>query len=216
MKITTVMKFVYDILKNPSSLIELNKWWFYYKQKDKSPLNYEIPWMTFKAIDYLSKYLKPEMEIFEWGSGGSTLFFAKRVKKVISIEHDKKWFCYETDLLKKYKNIELHLIEPQKTGIYENKRKEYKGLYFDQYVNSIEKYDKFDVIVIDGRQRNLCLKKAINHIKKGGIIVFDNFDRKYYKKSLMFVNNNMFERIDCYGFVPFGTMQSLTTIFRRK
>lgn len=215
MKLNTLTDFLFDIVKNPNSLLELKKWYFYYKQKDKSPLDYKIPWMTFSAIDYLSNYLKKDMELFEYGSGGSTLFFADKVKQVISIEHDKNWYDYEIKTLEILNNLELHLIEPDKSGMYRNKREGYQNLFFDNYVNSIDKYDKFDVIIVDGRQRNICFQKAIKHIKKDGIIVFDNFDRNYYQKSLELINND-FEIINCKGFVPFGTMQSLTTLFKKK
>ncbi len=30
--------------------------------------------------------------LFEFGSGNSTLFFAERVKNVISVEHNKEWY----------------------------------------------------------------------------------------------------------------------------
>jgi len=216
MKTKSQIKFIIDLLNNPKSLLELKKWYFYYKQKDKSPLDYKIPWMTFSAIDYLSNYLKKDMELFEYGSGGSTLFFAERVRKIISIEHDKSWYEYEIKILDELNNLELHLIEPDENGIYKNKRDGYQNLYFDNYVNTIDKYDMFDVIIVDGRQRNICFKKALQHIKKNGIIVFDNFDRSYYQKSLDLINDNDFEIINCKGFVPFGTMQSLTTIFQKK
>ena len=216
MKLNTFKIFLIDIIKNPKSLLELKKWYFFYRQQNRSPLDYEIPWMTFSTIEYLSHYLTQDMELFEWGSGGSTLFFSQKVKKIISIEHDKEWYNYEINKLSNLKNLELYLIEPEQNGIYKNKRKGYENLYFDSYVNFIDKYDKFDVIIVDGRQRNECFKKALQHVKKDGIIVFDNFDRNYYYKSLKLIDKNEFEIINCRGFVPFGTMQSLTTIFRKK
>ena len=209
------IKFIIDLFKNPSSLLELKKWYFYYKQKNRTPLDYEIPWMTFKAINYLSSFLQKDMELFEYGSGGSTLFFARKVKKIISIEHDKSWYNYEINKLKEISNLELFLIEPEKQGKFSNKRKGYRKVFFDKYVNSIDKFEKFDVIIVDGRQRNICFQKAVYHIKKGGIIVFDNFDREYYQKSLNEIDDT-FEIINFQGFVPFGTMQSLTTIFKKK
>jgi hypothetical protein len=51
--------------------------------KDLKP----IPWMTYPFIDFISDRLSPDMEIFEYGSGNSTLYFASKVKWVYSIEH---------------------------------------------------------------------------------------------------------------------------------
>ena len=40
-----------------------------------------LPWMTYPFIEFISKKLNLDHEIFEFGSGSSTLFFAKKVKK---------------------------------------------------------------------------------------------------------------------------------------
>ena len=34
-----------------------------------------IPWVTHGAKKWLDSYLKKDMKVFEWGSGGSTLYF---------------------------------------------------------------------------------------------------------------------------------------------
>jgi hypothetical protein len=217
MKIKTLKRFIMDIFKNPASITELKKWYHYYSKKnEKSPLDYKIPWMTFSAIDYLEKNLTKDMNVFEYGSGGSTLFFSQRVNTITSIEHDKGWYDYELNILSKLNNLELKLIVPQLNGRLLNHGKDYENMYFDNYVNSIDDYeDKFDLIIVDGRQRNECFKKAILKVKCGGVIVFDNFDREHYQKSLECVNATDFEILSFYGFVPFGTMQSLTTIFKK-
>ncbi|MDM8553380.1 hypothetical protein QUF75_01435 [Desulfococcaceae bacterium HSG7] len=58
----------------------------------KTPLKDVQPWIAFGAIRFLEKHLHEDMHVFEYGIGGSTLFFAKRVKAVVSIEHDKEWY----------------------------------------------------------------------------------------------------------------------------
>jgi hypothetical protein len=51
-----------------------------------------IPWFTYPAIEYLSHLDLSEFSVFEYGSGYSTLFWLKRVKEIISVEHDKGWY----------------------------------------------------------------------------------------------------------------------------
>ena len=58
----------------------------------KTPLDLEIPWFAYAAIDFLETFLQPHMTVCEYGSGGSTLFFAARAKSVFSIEDNPKWF----------------------------------------------------------------------------------------------------------------------------
>src|SRR5947209_17002794 len=75
----------------------------------KSPLDWEIPWFSYAAIDFLESFLQPQMVAFEYGSGGSTLFLAKRVKYVYSVEDNPEWFervCQRTNQ-KKITNVNI-------------------------------------------------------------------------------------------------------------
>src|SRR5256885_13380082 len=56
-----------------------------------SPLDLELPWFSYAAIDFLADELTPEMEVCEYGSGGSELFFGGRTHRVFSVEENPKW-----------------------------------------------------------------------------------------------------------------------------
>ena len=56
--------------------------------KDGNP----IPWYTYPAIEYLSQFDYSDKEIFEFGCGYSSMFWANRAKKVTSIEDNINWF----------------------------------------------------------------------------------------------------------------------------
>ena len=58
---------------------------------EANPVADERPWITFPAIEFLERTLTRDMRVFEYGAGGSTLFFATRVKEVVSIEHEGAW-----------------------------------------------------------------------------------------------------------------------------
>ena len=45
-----------------------------------------IPWYTYPAIEYLSQFDYSQKKIFEFGTGYSSMYWAKRAQKVISIE----------------------------------------------------------------------------------------------------------------------------------
>jgi hypothetical protein len=51
-----------------------------------------IPWYTYPATEYLSHLDFSRLTVFEYGSGNSTLWWAKRAKSVFSVEDDKDWF----------------------------------------------------------------------------------------------------------------------------
>ena len=58
----------------------------------RSPLDLEIPWFSYAAIDFLDTFLKPHMVGFEYGSGGSTLFLSRRIKFLYSVEDNPDWY----------------------------------------------------------------------------------------------------------------------------
>src|SRR5258705_9406984 len=65
-----------------------------------TPLDLELPWFSYAAIDFLADHLTPDMDVCEYGSGGSTLFFSRRTRRVTSIEDNPQWFELVTRRLK--------------------------------------------------------------------------------------------------------------------
>ena len=50
-----------------------------------------VPWYTWPAVEYLEQLDFSGRKVFEYGSGNSTLWWAERVREVISCEHDPVW-----------------------------------------------------------------------------------------------------------------------------
>jgi len=96
------------------NLIRFYPSWAYRLASQSSPLDEGIPWITFEAIEFLKKSLRKDMSVFEYGSGGSTVFFAKRVKKIITVEHNPEWNQKVLDTTKKhgFNNCEINLTKP--------------------------------------------------------------------------------------------------------
>ena len=196
------------------------KWRFYRTKNDT--LFYRIPWITFPAIHYLEKYIRNDMNVFEYGCGGSTLFFAKRVHEVISVEHDVVWYTKLTDYIKlqNINNVKLKNIEPLKVDgveqLYSSGNESYSDLSFKNYVTEIENYpdNYFDVVFIDGRSRVACFLHSIPKLKKGGIIVWDNTERSRYRDNFFSQPHNL-KKIEVPGPTAFSNDFTLTTIFNK-
>ena len=77
-----------ELIRHPQELPYAPRW-FHSMLPGHSPLQDETPWITFRAIDWLDAFLKPDMDVFEYGAGGSTLYLAKRARRVVSVEHDE-------------------------------------------------------------------------------------------------------------------------------
>src|SRR5271170_976341 len=50
-----------------------------------------IPWLTYPATRFLESIVKPNWRVFEFGCGSSSLWWASRVREVLSVEHDDEW-----------------------------------------------------------------------------------------------------------------------------
>jgi len=138
----------------------------------KTPLDLELPWFSYAAIDFLQGYLRPDMQVCEYGSGGSTLFFARRVKSVVSIEDNPQWF----ELVSR--RIAQESISNVVLQLHPFDFKNPVGFEASNYLNAIPD-DPLDVIVVDGSEewtqvRPVCFQKAESGVKPGGIIVVDD------------------------------------------
>lgn len=138
----------------------------------KTPLDLALPWFSYAAIDFLEEFLEPQMTVCEYGSGGSTLFFARRVKSVFSIEDNPKWFELVRQRLHhdSLQNVTMELCPFD--------FKDPVGFEHSAYLHAIPD-ERFDVIVVDGSEewiqvRPQCFKRAENRVKPGGIIVVDD------------------------------------------
>ncbi len=60
------------------------------------------PWFTYATIDWLSANLRPNFNVFEYGCGGSTLYFAKRARKVMSVELNGTDWWWKPCSMKEY------------------------------------------------------------------------------------------------------------------
>lgn len=138
----------------------------------KTPLDLEIPWFSYAAIDFLEDFIKPHMTVCEYGSGGSTLFFARRADSVFSIEDNPEWFERVQNRLKEksVSNVTMKLFPFD--------FKNPVGFENSDYLKAIPDRP-FDIIVVDGSEewtqvRPVCFQRAESKVKPGGIIVLDD------------------------------------------
>jgi len=165
------------------------------------------PWITFGARDHLQACLNKESRVFEWGSGGSTLFLLKHAGEVVTIEHDAAWFQRVTELLQANDQINWTpvLIEPESDTTvvvdansvgdwtkYTTGDVNYQKHRFTNYVKVIDQYPDhyFDVVIVDGRSRPACIVHGFKKLKPGGTLILDNSEVKYYDASIQFLKDN--------------------------
>lgn len=166
----------------------------------KSPVgpNLEpIPWVTYSFIDFIANRIQKEHTIFEFGSGNSTIYYAIRARKVVSVEHDKGWF--EKISSSTPSNSEMIYCELQKGGDY-CKMPESMKL-------------KFDIIIVDGRDRVNCCFHSIAALTEGGVVVLDDSEREHYAAAISFFKDRGFKELSFSGISPGLFYRKSTSVF---
>jgi hypothetical protein len=156
-----------------------------------------IPWVTYSFIDFIKERLNKQLTVFEYGSGSSTLFYAKRVLRVVSVEHDEDW--YQKIVNDKPANAEMIFTKLERGGEYAKKA---------ALLN-----EKFDVIIVDGRDRINCCKNSINALSEKGVLVLDDSERDDYKEARTFLKGAGFKELSFSGISPGLFYLKSTSVF---
>jgi hypothetical protein len=181
--------------------------------------NLPIPWYTFDAIDFLQKNLNKNHIIFEFGCGASTLFFSSKVKKVVSLESNRRWFEIIISILKNSGDflLEENYFSNANCEIFLNE----DALNQDEYQNFAQNYSqknniKFDFLIVDSLKRFECVKNSFEAVKNDGYLILDDSERTNYQKIFDFLQKNNFYYRDFVGIAPAQLRIKKTTFFKLK
>lgn len=154
----------------------------------------EKPFMTFKERCFYKKLLmtlsvQGSIEIFEYGAGFSTIYFAKFLRSkgirfhIHSIENNKEW--YEDVGRRVIRDglgdfVTLHLRE---FTAHESAPQTANELDYIDFPKTLKK--RFDLIVVDGRFRRRCLEGVTKDLLKPKAVVFlHDAERTFYHEPL--------------------------------
>jgi predicted O-methyltransferase YrrM len=140
--------------------------WSRLKDKLHQRLHPEEPWLTPAVVHILDQHLTKEMIGLEFGSGRSTVWFARHLGKLTSIEHSPEWFKRVNNLLRNAgaHNVELFLRENSTNDDYSSA------------ANQINN-GSLDFVLVDGIDRGKCAVSSLEKLKPGGILVIDDVHR---------------------------------------
>lgn len=156
------------------------------------------PWFTYPALHFLAERVHPSWHVFEYGAGHSTLWWAARVSAVVSVENDHGW--YERMRRRAPMNVELMRL-PVEDG---------------SYAAAIDAWPaRFDVVVIDGRDRVACARHTLEALTPDGVVVWDNADRAEYAEGYRVLTDAGFRRLDFWGLGPVNGDAWCTAVFYR-
>jgi len=188
------------LIRNKKSYLYTSGWMRSLEQRKPIDKNGDaMPWMNFPIIKLLEERLTTDLDLFEFGSGYSTQFYAQKVNTVTSLEYDEEWY----QLIKSTapKNVTLCF-----------RGKDIDGDYC-RAIGSTSK--KYDVVVIDGRDRVNCLKQSIPFLSPKGVLLLDDSQRERYREGIDFALDIGFREISFEGLKPGGNEVDRTTILYR-
>lgn len=163
--------------------------------KDGNP----IPWMNFPVVALLKEKLTSDLNLFEYGSGYSTYFYAGKVNSVVSVEYDERWYQFVKA------NAPANV-----TVIYQQQDND------GDYCRVITTQDsQFDVVVVDGRDRINCVKQCLPQLSAKGVILLDDSQREKYEEAIAYAVDNNFKALNIEGLKATGNGVARTTILYR-
>lgn len=121
------------------------------------------PWWTEESIKMVQNILKPTWKVYEFGSGGSTIWLADKVSSVRAIEDNHHWFVRLREEIAVRNIINVQVI--------------YRDITLGDYMHDILSYpnENFDLIIVDNNFRRVeSFEKAVSKVKRGGLIFLDD------------------------------------------
>lgn len=157
-----------------------------------------LPWYTYPSIAFLGPRIRETFRVFEYGSGNSTRWWARHAGQVRAVEHEPAWRDIVAADLPANAEVMLRMREN------------------DAYAKAIEETeDRYDIVVVDGRDRNRCAEVGCERLTDGGVIVWDNSDRDRYQPGFDHLTARGFKRIDFWGMGPIVRKGWNTSVFYR-
>lgn len=129
--------------------------------------NPDAPWLTKDANLFLQRHIKSHHVGLEFGSGRSTLWLARHMRSLISVEHSRKWFE------KVGKSLSAAGINNVSSVLASD------SIERDTLPGYLSVFDgikpgSLDLVLVDGIFRDECALRSIDCLKSGGLLVLDN------------------------------------------
>ena len=162
-----------------------------------------IPWYTYPAVDFLEHLDLSPFSVVEFGSGQSTLWWARHAREVMSLESDAAWYEKVRASTASVPSVDLKLVgSPEEAA-------------------TQVKPGGYDIAVVDGglghghegRRRNA--DTAFRTVRPTGLIIVDNANAAYNEPVIDLAKELGWLRIDFVGHAAGSIKRSCTSFFFR-
>lgn len=134
--------------------------------------NPDKPWLVPAAIEAIEAVLRPDFVAFEWGAGRSTLWLARRVAHVTSVEGRGDWLA---EVRRNLNDAGLsEKVDLKHCAV--TSEHDFRSDEVARYAGAIESFadGSLDFVLIDGHFRDACVVAAARKVRPGGYVVIDN------------------------------------------
>lgn len=159
-----------------------------------------IPWLRYPAIEFLDALDFSACRVFEYGSGASTLWWARRAARVDSVEADRGWYertaarLPANGTVRHAPDVQSYVAEIRRAGV------------------------SYHVIVVDGtneeRGRYRCAEAALDMLAPGGMIILDDADFLPEASALLRAADLI--EVPFFGLAPLNAAAGCTSVFLRR
>jgi len=115
-----------------------------------------VPWWTYPArlwlADHLAALPAAPGACLELGAGSSTSWLARRFERVVSVEHDERWF--QRVRAERPRNVEIRRVD---------------AADLDGYLAAFGEREHWDLVVVDGLHRAAALARAVAQLDDRGL-----------------------------------------------
>ncbi len=120
------------------------------------------PWLTRDAVKFLAEALRAQDAGMEFGSGRSTLWFAQRLKTLISIEGNEFWHA----------KVQAMIRDAGLGSRVDHRKCVRQEDYVAQAASVAD--DSLDFCLVDGEFRDECAIAILPKLRSGALLVVDN------------------------------------------
>jgi hypothetical protein len=151
-----------------------------------------IPWLTYPFLDFFDDLNTSSWTILEFGSGQSTLYWSARAKKVVSYEHNVAWLKKMQQKVPPGADLRL-----------------FTSLEALENLSALPTQP--DLVLVDGWERESCVRKCLAVFGTEPFYVLDNSER-YTDIRRLFSGSGCTE-IRFKGFGPVNNYDWCTSLF---
>ena len=161
----------WEMLRHPRHIAT----WAHDRVSSAGPAAQGLPWIAWPCIDFMSDFVQPSHRVFEWGGGGSTLFFLKKGCRVTTVESSAEWVQELEQQIRALGPDARRRWDLRFVAIADN-----NDPAVPMYIGQVVDGAPWDLVMVDGWSRLKCLLEAMPHVKPGGVLVLDNANQKQF------------------------------------